>query len=134
MYYENKVTKVLFWLPRIAILLYALYPSIEDNEAFALPFYCTILGLFVLFFIGCGYYMIKTPRKALYFLLSSNKKENILDLCLSVFGLCICLYKKEGFPDGTWIILIIGSLLALLPDKTIIKKDERVYRKNHPCG
>ena len=46
MYYENKVTKVLFWLPRIAILLYALYPSIEDNEAFALPFYCTILVLY----------------------------------------------------------------------------------------
>lgn len=111
---ERYLYRFLFWLPRIGLSLYALSPMLENMEVVESSMMYMVLVVFILFFIGCAFLLIVSPKKTLLFLLGSSKKENIIDICLSVIGLCISIYAKDELFDGVWVILLIGSLLNLM--------------------
>ena len=111
---ERYLYRFLFWLPRLGLFLYALFPMMENMEAIESSMMYIVLVVFILFFIGCAFLLIVSPKKTLRFLLGSSKKENTIDICLSVIGLCISIYAKGELFDGVWVILLIGSLLNLM--------------------
>ena len=111
---EKYLYRFLFWLPRIGLSLYAFFPMIDNMEATESSMMYIVLVMFILFFIGCAFSLIASPKTTLLFLLGSSKKENIVDICLSAIGLCISIYAKGELFDGVWVILLIGSLLNLI--------------------
>lgn len=111
---DKHLYRFLFWLPRIGLLLYAIFPLVENMEAIGDSMTYIVLVIFILFLIGCVLSLIVSPKRTLLFLLGSSKKENIIDICLSAIGLCISIYAKGELFDGVWVILLIGSLLNLI--------------------
>lgn len=110
---NNQIEKVVFWLPRVALLLYAFYPLVENDEALGMPYALTIIVLFVMFFLGGVSLFSRNPKVTILSVLKSSTRECMIDLFIGILGLTLSLYANKGFPDAIWILLIIISLLPL---------------------
>lgn len=115
----------LSYLPRIALLLYAIDPILANYDWAFFVNSVLIILLFILSIIGYG--KIYTKNKA-YFLKSliGNTAANIYDLIVAIIGIALSYYMHfDNRAYFWWFVLIFAIVELLFPTKIIVKNKER---------
>lgn len=120
MYYKK-----LSAFPRIAFLLYALSPLIENIDCLYYINSFLIIALFIVSVIGYGKIYKKNKAYFLKYLIGSTI-DNLYDLAIAITGIGISYFMHlNNRAYFWWFILILTIIELLFPAKIIVKDKEK---------